>query len=130
MPEKQDGGLLAPVQVIDDEHGFAVRRNGSEPRGHRVEESVALSLGVRVKGRWEPRNDRVHFRHEPYELTSMPTEQLRARARPDNLCQRLHEWLEWHCQILVTTAVEDSRSTIDGTPGNLLRQASLPDARF
>ena len=52
------------------------------------------------------------------------------RAGANVLRQRLDERLERHGQTLITPAVENGRSTVEGPPGHLGGQACLTDSRL
>lgn len=74
MAEKQQGGFRRPVDVVKHEQDGRLHRSVGQPGRHRVEEPVALGLGIGTQRLGKAGDALRQFRDEPGQLAAVPPE--------------------------------------------------------
>ena len=131
VAHEQQRGLVGPLQVVEHERHRLDARDARHEHGHRLEQAVALRLGLALQRRGEVGHTLGEQRDEPGELTA-ETLELRAqrgvRRRRDVVVERLDERLVRHQHLLVAPAVEHGRAVGVQPAGQLTRELGLADA--
>ena len=121
------------MDVVEDQDYRVGARHGGEQLAHRLEESVALVLGIARSRHPEPGHPRREVREHPGELSAEWAElglQALDRHRPGVVAQRLGERPERGAQLLVAATPQHRRPGLQRPAHQLGHEPGLADARL
>ncbi len=124
VPEQVERAAVGPVQVVEHERERGAAGDVVQQRRDRLEEQVALQLGIPRAGRGRRRQLGDHPRELPgagHRGDPLPVE--------PGAAQRLHERLVGDQHLLLARGVEHGAVGL-GEVGELAREARLADARI
>lgn len=130
VTQQQQGRPGRPLQVIENQQGGAILRHRGEPAGHRIEESVALGLGVRAQRSRHVGKQLRQLGQESSELAAVAP-QPRGQNSGGGLChhmpQGFDEGLVRNAEVLLATPGEHRGPGCANSLGQFAGQAGLPD---
>ena len=128
VTEKEEGRLVGPVQLVDDEEDGPARRHLVQRRRHRLEEAEAFALGVsRFLLEW--RRVFPQAQHEPRQLGQLPVGHVAdavGRERLEVTAECLGEGLERGHRVLVAAPPQDQRAVALGGGANSATSRVFP----
>ena len=132
VAQEQQRRAVGPLQVVEhDQHRHRRRDLGQQP-GHRLEQPVAVGLGVAGIGRGQLGHAAAQLGDEPAQLGAvLPGDdaQLLQRRAEHVVAQRLQERLVGHEGLLGRAAGEHDRPGGERAHGGLGQQPRLADPR-
>ena len=130
VTEKSQGGLVGPLQIVEDEHGRLRRRDGAEQRGERLEQPISRGFGIARARREELRNPAQQLGKEAGEVLLHSVEDLAQRpwrTRGDTRAERLDERLVRAGGLFVAPSVQHRRAETARVVRELAGDARLAD---
>ena len=132
MRKQEEGRLVGPLQVVEDEQHRMASRDPPDPGVDRLEQPEALGLGRRL-GRGRGADPVRGLRAEPGDLLRQAGQvaaQQRLRAGPRVVVQGLAERLVRGEHVLVPAPVQHQSAVRAHQPRQLGRERRLPDPRL
>jgi hypothetical protein len=117
------------VEIVEDEENGCLGGGSGQPGHHRIEEPVALGLGVGLEWRSKAGHQRGQLGQQPGQFPGVTAEAGWADMVHVEL-QRLYEGLVGDTEVLVATTGEDQGPVVMNARGELGSQAGLTDPRL